>query len=53
MSVHNLQRLAIDFEEEDRICFKYSYYLNDESAEMLSELIKIARSTTIMRRRHR
>ena len=36
----------MEFQDEDRICFKYHYYLSDESARKLSELIKSARSTT-------
>ena len=36
----------MDCEDEDRICFKYHYYLRDESARKLSELIQRARSTT-------
>ena len=35
----------MEFEDEDLICFKYCYYLSYEIAEMLSQLIKRARST--------
>ena len=33
-------------EDEDRFCFIYHYYLSDESARKLSQLIKRAGSTT-------
>ena len=36
----------MEFQEEDRICFKYHYYLSGESLRKLSEQIKRAHSTT-------
>ena len=35
----------MEFEDSDMICFKYHYYLSNESARRLSELFNTARST--------
>ena len=36
----------MDFDIEDRICLKSLYYLDDETHQMITELIKRARTKT-------
>ena len=35
----------MDFDDEVRICFKTHYYLDDETYQKITELIKTARTT--------